>query len=173
VSQVDGKNIFKVATGKNQTLAIRLTSQKTKVDLDFELSGEVVGLYDNFMDMGRKKLCAPGNRCVYPGPGDGPKSKGSLSPQMTRFIEDELGVRMTCQQFRHVIGYVYLKLNPGDYETVRQLLGHTDITTTMAFYASMDMRAASKKVSAFVAQKRRELTPLLRNRRLKGVPKDK
>jgi integrase len=161
---IDGVNVFKTKTGKLETLAIRTTSRKTGVDLDFELSGEIVGLYDTVKRVARNKLCAEGNPYVFPGPGLGPKAEGSLSQQITHFVEDEIGIRLTGQQFRHVIGYLYLKANPSEYETVRQLLGHTDITTTMAFYASMDMRAASKKVSAFVAQKRRELAPLLRPR---------
>jgi integrase len=162
-----GKHVFKMKTGQLETLAIRTTSKKTKVDLDFELSNEIIGLYDAVMRVARKKLCADGNPYLYPGRGLGPKAEGSLSQQITRFVEDEIGLRLTAQQFRHVIGYLYLKSHPGDYETVRQLLGHTSITTTMVFYAAMDMRAASKNVSAFVAKRRRELAPLLRQRRPK------
>ncbi len=164
-NMIVGRQIFRVTEGKKQILAIRLVSQKTKVDLDFELSGAVVGLYDTYVADIHKLICAEGNPYMYPGPGLDLKARGTLGPQMARFIEDRLGIRMSRQQFRHVIGYLYLKSHPGDYETVRQLLGHRDITTTMLFYASMDMRSASKKVSEFVAQKRRELAPLLRKRR--------
>ncbi|MGK3853766.1 hypothetical protein, partial [Enterococcus faecium] len=72
---IDGEHVFKVRTGKVETLAIRLTSQKTKVDLDFELSGEIVDFYDTYTQVGRKKLCAPENRHLYPGPGNGPKAR--------------------------------------------------------------------------------------------------
>jgi len=42
----------------------------------------------------------------------------------------------------------------------------------MTFYASLDMRAASKKVSAFVAQQRKELAPLSSSRRKRRSPID-
>ncbi len=160
-----GQQVFRLKEGRMEKLAIRLVAKKTKVDLDFELTGDIVELYDAYMRLARPALCEPGNPYLYPGPGLGPKCGGSLSVQVTRFLEDELGLRLTGQQFRHVMGYVYLKYHPGDYETVRQLLGHRDISTTMKFYAAMDMRAASKKVNDFVDKKRQELSHLLRKRR--------
>jgi integrase len=164
-----GQHIRKIKAGGKEVLAIQTVARKTKVDLDFELSGDIVAFYDAYNEE-RPRISEPGNEHLYPGNGRGPKFRTSLSQQMGEFMEDELGLRMTGQKFRHVIGYVYLKTHPGDYETVRQLLGHTDISTTMKFYASMDMREASKRVSSFVDRKRRELAPLLRKRRSKVDP---
>ena len=158
------RHIFKVRNGNAHALAIRVPAEEVKngVDLDFEVSGEVVQLYDVFLKY-RLLLCNPDNPFLYPGPGSGPKFPGSLSPQLARFVEDELGVRLTGQQFRHIVGYVYLKSHPGDYEVIRELLGHQDVTTTMMFYAAMEKRAASKKVSDFLAQRKKELISLLRS----------
>ncbi|MBX9874023.1 MAG: nucleoside monophosphate kinase, partial [Beijerinckiaceae bacterium] len=90
--------------------------------LDFQLNGLIVGLYDTYLDEAQHLVGGKGSRFLYPGPAGGTKARGSLSPQIARFMEDELGFRVTGQQFRHIIGYVYLKAHPGDYETVRQLL---------------------------------------------------
>lgn len=162
-----GDHIFPLQWGSEEALAIRVPAAvvKNSVDLDFELSYEAANLYRLYLQHAHLLLSSKENIHLYPGRGLGPKKQGSLSLQIARFVEDELGERITGQQFRHVIGYIYLKTHPGDYEVVRQLLGHKDITTTMAFYASMDMRAASKKISAFIANRRRELKALARKDR--------
>ena len=72
---------------------------------------------------------------------------------------------LTAQQFRHVVGYLYLLDHPGDYEVVRQMLGHKSILTTMTFYAALDKRVASKKIGEFIARKRAELRGRLRKRK--------
>lgn len=159
-----GRHVSQRKTAGGKVLAIRVPANevKNRQDLDFELSGDIVELYEVYMRVARPLIGADDNPYLYPGPGVGPKYPGSLSLQIARFMEDELGVRLTGQQFRHAVGYLYLKSNPGDYEVVRQLLGHKDINTTMRFYASLDMRTASRKVSTFVAQRREALAPLLR-----------
>ena len=45
---------------------------------------------------------------------------------------------MTAHQFRHAAAAIYLKEHPGQYETVRQLLGHRNIQTTINFYVGLD-----------------------------------
>jgi len=38
---------------------------------------------------------------------------------------------------RHLAAHLYLLANPGDYETVRRLLGHKNIETTIRFYEGL------------------------------------
>ncbi len=64
--------------------------------------------------------------------------------------ERELGVRVSPHQFRHLTGYLYLKQRPGDYETVRVLLGHKTLQTTLQFYAGMETAAAAKRFDEVV-----------------------
>ena len=44
---------------------------------------------------------------------------------------------LTAHQFRHAVAAIFLKENPGQYEIVRQLLGHRSIQTTMNFYVGL------------------------------------
>ncbi len=157
-----GTQIFLRVENGSSWLAIRVpaTEVKNTRDLQFDLTGSVVDLYEKYMRIARPLLTLTEDKFLYPGQGFGRKSGTSLSQQIKHFTGDELGVPLTGQQFRHVIGYLYLKKHPGDYETVRQLLGHTDISTTMSFYAALDMREASKRVGKFVAQQRADLAHL-------------
>lgn len=157
-----GQHIFVHAAKGERWLSIRVPAEEVKNmrDLEFELSGPVVELYEKYIGQARPLLTLQDNQFLYPGQGFGRKSGTSLSQQMKHFTGDELGVPLNGQQFRHVVGYLYLKKHPGDYETVRQLLGHTDITTTMSFYAALDMREASKRVGRFIAEQRADLAHL-------------
>jgi integrase len=56
---------------------------------------------------------------------------GVMSLQITDRIEKECGLRTTAHQFRHAAAAIFLKDHPGEYETIRQLLGHRNIQTTM------------------------------------------
>ncbi len=52
---------------------------------------------------------------------------------------------MNPHLFRHFAGWNYLKAHPGDYETVRQLLGHKSINTTIVFYTGIEVIAAHER----------------------------
>jgi len=67
---------------------------------------------------------------------------------------------MTVHQFRHFAAKLYLDHHPGDYETVRRLLGHKSIATTIRFYQELDTATAVRRytdiVAGFVEQHRAE-----------------
>jgi integrase len=51
---------------------------------------------------------------------------------------------MTVHQFRHAAGAIILKKRPGEYELVRQLLGHKNVQTTINAYIGLDGIQASE-----------------------------
>jgi integrase len=51
---------------------------------------------------------------------------------------------MPAHRFRHAAGKIYLDQNPGQYEVVRQLLGHKDLQTTITFYAGAETASAAR-----------------------------
>jgi integrase len=51
---------------------------------------------------------------------------------------------MTVHQFRHAAGAIILKNRPGEYELVRQILGHRSISTTMRCYVGLETIHASE-----------------------------
>jgi integrase len=52
---------------------------------------------------------------------------------------------MNAHLFRHLAGMLFLERQPGEYETVRRLLGHKKLETTMGYYARFDSKAAAKR----------------------------
>ena len=163
-----GQNIRLVHKAGRKSIGIEVEFKevKNKSDLDFELTGRIVPLYEAYIERYRPKLLTdPKNTYLYPGEGLNHKFPLYLSRQVADFVLEHLGERLTAHQFRHVIGYLYLLDHPGEYEVVRQMLGHSSIVTTMTFYAALDIRTASRKVSAFIEAKRSELKVRRRRKR--------
>jgi integrase len=75
-----------------------------------------------------------------------------MSRQISETIWKETGLRMHTHLFRHLAGFLILRENPGEFETVRLLLGHRSFETTSRFYSAMDQAAAFRRYDEIVSQ---------------------
>jgi len=89
---------------------------------------------------------------LFPGQHGGVKSNILLSGQITQRIYQATGLRMTVHQFRHAAGALILQSRPGEYELVRQLLGHRNVQTTINAYIGLENIHASEIFSKIVMQ---------------------
>jgi integrase len=76
-----------------------------------------------------------------------------FSKQITERIQKAVGLRITVHQFRHAAAAIYLKHHPGDYETVRRVLGHRSLTTTVKFYCGLETIAASEQFGRLIRER--------------------
>ena len=60
------------------------------------------------------------------------------------YLKRRAGIALSSHQFRHLSAKVLLDAEPGSFETVRQLLGHKSLTTTVGAYAGIDSRRAAR-----------------------------
>ena len=101
------------------------------------------------------------------------KDQETITIQITRAIEDHLGIYMTVHQFRHIAGASYLEDNQEDMETPRALLGHAWSKTTR-IYVGSSSRRASRAYNRFVFEKRKALRLKRKRQRVrkpkKGTP---
>jgi integrase len=84
------------------------------------------------------------------------KGQETLTHQMIKTIERDIGIHMTPHQFRHFCATSYLEAHPEDFETVRALLGHAWSKTTR-IYAGSSSRRASRTYNDFIFQQREQL----------------
>jgi len=82
---------------------------------------------------------------LFPGESGGHKDAKTLSGQITEQIEEATGLFITVHQFRHAAAAIWLKYHPGDYETVRRMLGHLNIQTTINFYCGLETMQANMR----------------------------
>jgi integrase len=81
---------------------------------------------------------------LFPGLREGAKGKVSFSVEISKCIYKATGLKMTVHQFRHAAGAIILKNRPGEFELVRQILGHRSISTTMRCYVGLETIQASE-----------------------------
>jgi integrase len=127
---------------------------KNRVQLNFKLVHQVGDIIDEYIHDYRSILLRGSNvPWLFPGETGGVKTSRTLSLQVTDRIEKGCGLRITVHQFRHAAAAIYLKHHPGEYETVRQLLGHRNIQTTMNFYVGLDMIQATELFSEIIKER--------------------
>jgi integrase len=117
---------------------------KNRVNLEFTFDEALTGLIDEYIYEFLPTLVRGSNApWLFPGVAGEPKTANMFSTQITERIQKATGVRMTVHQFRHACAAIYLKHHPGDYETVKRLLGHRNIQTTINFYCGLETTQAN------------------------------
>jgi Phage integrase family len=118
---------------------------KNRVRLEYPLQLYLTQLIDEYLRDYRPILLRGRNEdWLFPGRCGGAKRDVGLSNQISKRIYKETGLRMTVHQFRHAAAAIILKRRPGEYELVRQLLGHRNIKTTLNSYIGLESIRASE-----------------------------
>jgi integrase len=124
---------------------------KNRVQLDFTFDEPITELIDEYIHDYRPHLLRGSNTpYLFPGMDGEPKSASMFSGQITERVEDATGLRLTVHQFRHAAAAIYLQHNPGAYETVKRLLGHRNIQTTMNFYTGLETTQANQEFGKII-----------------------
>jgi integrase len=97
-----------------------------------------------------------------------PRNQATIAIAIYKSILRHLGVKLTPHQFRHLCAKIILDRNPGAYELVRQMLGHTSVKTTANFYAGIDTLRAGRAHAELVDELRE--SNLRRRRRRRPPP---
>jgi integrase len=124
---------------------------KNRVRLNYPLELYLTRMIDEYVHDYRPILLRGRNEdWLFPGQHRGAKSNILLSGQVTQRIYQATGLRMTVHQFRHAAGALILQSRSGEYELVRQLLGHRNVQTTISAYIGLENIRASEIFSKIV-----------------------
>lgn len=115
---------------------------KNKVAIDGFFNEKVSALLMRYVEVFRPVLLKKASSRLFVSQNGTGKDPHTLSGQFRRLIKRELGFVMNAHLMRHWAGFVYLESHPGDYETVRQLLGHKNIATTIKLYTGAEKKSA-------------------------------
>jgi integrase len=132
-------------------LVIPAANVKNRVPLEFMLPSRVVELFDLYWERFRPRLVAAPGSWLFPGPNGHKKSDG-MRIQISETIHKATGLRMHPHLFRHLAAFLILRRSPGEFETVRVLLGHRSIATTIRFYCAMEQAAAFARFDEIVSE---------------------
>jgi site-specific recombinase XerC len=71
-------------------------------------------------------------------------NSGKLKERVQKTIKDRTGLDINPHLFRHLAAKIHLDQHPGEYETVRRVLGHRSIATTTSYYTGLEVTQALK-----------------------------
>jgi integrase len=118
---------------------------KNKQALQFVFNDRLTTLIDEYICDFRPALMKGKNHdWLFPGRSTEHKEKIGFSTQIVDQVEKATGMRITIHQYRHAAAAMFLKHRPGEYELVRQLLGHKSVETTKRFYLDLETTTASE-----------------------------
>jgi integrase len=140
------RHLVDLSTRRERRVHLRFPAHEVKntVDLDFPLMPEAVDLLGQYIAVWRPILCTGQNApFLFPGArANRAKGTTTLGNQIKDLVFVRTRLDMTPHRFRHAVGKIFLDRNPGQYEVVRQLLGHKNIKTTITFYAGAETASA-------------------------------
>lgn len=139
-------------------LSIPATEVKNRQALEFELSLPLTSLLERYLAEHRPRLVVgPDEGWLFPGAKPGrPKTAMGISEQLCGAVRKHTGIVVNPHIYRHIAAFFYLEAHPEDYETVRRLLGHKSINTTITFYAGFERYSAVRRYNEHILDRRRE-----------------
>jgi site-specific recombinase XerD len=148
--------------GNRGTYHLVIPGDETKNEQPYEvqLPSLLTKYIDAYRDLYLSVITVRGNPYLFPNKTNGHKTQQTLSQQIKETVKQYTGLDMTGHLFRHLSGKLYLEANPGQYETVRQILGHKNIKTTVNFYTGINTKEATRIFDALVLGERGRLSGL-------------
>lgn len=135
------KNILPPAGGQPGSWRISIAAEDVKNEVAIEANlGEASShLLDCYVKIFRPVLMKQASTtALFVNQNGQAKGARSLSKQFARFIYREVGLTVHAHLMRHFAAHIYLAANPGCYETVRRMLGHKSLATTVNSYAGTE-----------------------------------
>jgi integrase len=138
--------------GSKVLLSIPAEETKNENAVEAELPSWLVKLLDTYLKRYRSRLTSGPSPWLFPGEQGARRNPGNFGAQISALVTKTTGITMTLHQFRHFAAKLYLDRRPGDYETVRRLLGHKSLQTTMRFYRELDGVLAVQRYGELLTQ---------------------
>lgn len=138
-------------------LVIPAAAVKNDIDLAYPVPAHIMTMIDRYMTDYQPVLAHGPSGLLFSGfRGSETFSEGGARAALKRLIERRLGITMNPHLFRHLDAWIFLKAHPGQYESVRQLLGHKNIQTTIGFYAGFETDEAMERFGSVLSAFRAE-----------------
>lgn len=128
-------------------ILIQRNETKNEQPLSLPVPRRTAALLSEWLTTFRPIVASPDCMYLFPGQGTGnqPLTPQALRDAVRSVTGRYAGVTLTPHQFRHFAAHVFLEEHPGEYELVRQLLGHASVVTTVRHYAGHQTEAAARR----------------------------
>jgi integrase len=132
--------------GPRATSSLELAADKVKNrrELAFDIPPEVARMLIEYRNRIAPKVIGHRPDRLFVRADGAPKNQWSVAWLIRTYLKRWVGIELSSHQFRHLSAKVMLDAQPGNFETVRQLLGHKSLRTTVGAYAGIDSRRAGR-----------------------------
>jgi integrase len=140
-----GAHLFiRQGRGSISTLEIPAEEVKNRRPLTFDLPPPLARMLLEYQHDVVRRVLGRRTELLFVNVGGTAKVPQGIGLLITKTLRTRIGLRLTSHQFRHLSARMILDSEPGSFETVRQLLGHASLSTTVASYAGIDAARASR-----------------------------
>ena len=136
--------------GSRAFLSIAPDQTKNAVAIEAEIRARLARQLDIYVKRYRPILIEAPTPWLFPGENGARRPPGGFGHQITDLVAREAGLVMTPHQFRHLAAKLYLDQHPDGCETVRRLLGHKSLQTTMRYYRELESVLAGRRYAALL-----------------------
>ena len=138
---------------------------KTGIELNYELAAALADRLQFYRTEIAPAMIGRTSDTIFLTKAGKMRSQPAIASAIYKAILRHLGLKMTPHQFRHLCAKIILDGNPGAYELVRQMLGHTSQKTTTSFYAGVNTLRAGRAHAELVMRLRESNLGRRRRRR--------
>jgi integrase len=140
------------APGATSCLELSANEVKNKRELAFDIPADLAKMLIEYRNRIAPKVIGRRPDRLFVKADGTPKTQWMVAWMIRTYLKRRAGITLSSHQFRHLSAKVLLDAEPGNFETVRQLLGHASLNTTVAAYAGIDSRRAARHHQRLVEQ---------------------
>jgi integrase len=144
------------------SLEISAAEVKNSTELAFDIPRHIANMLIEYRDRIAPKIIGHRPDRLFVNVDGSPKSPSTVACLIVQYAKRRAGITLTPHQFRHLSARVLLDAEPGSFETVKQVLGHKNLKTTVGAYAGVDSRRAARHHQQLVEQARAAREPRVR-----------
>lgn len=130
--------------GAISTLELSGSEVKNDIDIAFDIPPRVVQMLLDYRERLAPKIIGHRPKMLFVNIDGNSKIGQGLSMLITSYAKRRAGIALTAHEFRHLSAKIILDNQPGAFETVRQLLAHKNLQTTVFAYTGIDSRRAGR-----------------------------
>jgi len=140
-----GKHIFlHNGPGAISSLEIDAGDVKNQTEIAFDIPPHMAKKLAEYRDHILPKVIGRRNDRLFVKADGTAKNQWAVAWLIRTTLRKRLGLQLSPHQFRHLAAKVILDAEPGNFETVRQLLAHKSLRTTVSSYTGISSRRAAR-----------------------------
>ena len=140
-----GAHLFvRQGRGAISTLEIPAQEVKNRRDLAFDLPPKVARMLLDYANSIAPRIIGHRPERLFVNLDGKAKQPQGVALLIRKTLRKRVGIELTPHQFRHLSARTVLDTEPGAFETVRQLLGHKSLNTTVTAYTGIDSARAAR-----------------------------